>query len=284
MTFKLKKDTKYIFATDLDGTFLTSFVHSLHIDSYEMIEKIKENGHHFVIATGRSWWWTKTIYEQIGSIDASIHFSGAIVHHPRLDNFNEFRSSISQIIIKNMLKKIDVWSFATRTQAVGRKFHATWSKGDDVNKLFFNCYEYIIEYEKSKNSEPELLAKIAREMGEGYVYRVWNLFGESERKCIIISPKGTSKSEGLKKVAEYYEIPKENVVYFGDNINDLDALEWAGYSFAPSNALEVAKETADEVLKLSCEEGAVPKKIIELINEQNGQTKWKKFTHHKTNT
>lgn len=269
MSFKLNKDERYIFATDLDGTFLTNFVHSLHIDAFEAVEKIKENGHHFVITTGRSWWWTKTIYEQLNSIDASVHFSGAIVHHPFANDFEEYRVSISTIIIKDLIKELDIWSFADRVQGVGRKYHATWNKGDDLNKLFFNCYEYIIDFEANAIDIDELVKRVGEIIGEGYIVRVWTLFGDEARRSIIISPQGATKSEGLKRISEYYDIPRENVIYFGDNVNDLDALEWAGHSFAPSNAVPAAKEKADEILELSCDHGAVPKKIIQLINEQN---------------
>lgn len=266
MTFKLNKDEKYIFATDLDGTFL-SMLDSLHIDSYEMIEKIKENGHHFIITTGRSWWWAKTLYEQLGAVDASIHFSGAIVHHPGDKNFDEYRTSISQVVIKDLINKLDIWSFADRVSAVGRKYHATWFKGDDLNKLFFNCYEYIIQWPVKEMSADEMIKKVSDAIGDGYIVRVWNLFGDNENFSAIISPQNTDKSIALEKVAKYYDVPRSNVIYFGDNINDIGALEWAGHSYAVANAKDDAKAAADEILEMNCYEGAVPKKIIKLIEE-----------------
>ncbi len=271
MSFKLNKYERYIFATDLDGTFLTEMVSSLHIDSFEMVEKIKEAGHHFVITTGRSWWWAKTLYEQLNLVDASIHFSGAIVHHPLNTDFKEFRTSISQIVLKDFINKVDIWSFADRVSAVGRKHHATFSKGDDLNKLFFNCYEYIIQWPVDKMSKEEFIELVSKNIGDGYVVRVWNLFGDVDNYCGIISPQNTDKSLALEKVAEYYDVPRTNVIYFGDNINDIGALQWSGHSYAVSNAKEDAKESADEILDLSCDQGAVPKKIIELIKEQENE-------------
>lgn len=268
MTFKLEKDERYIFATDLDGTFLTSLVNGLHIDSYDAVEKIKAAGHHFVIATGRSWWWTKTLYEQIGSVDASIHFSGAIVHHPNDRNFKELRTSVSQVVLKDMISKLDIWSFANKVMAVGRKHHAVWNKGDDLNKLFFNCYEYIIQWPVDEISKEDFIKKVEGIIGEGYVIRVWNLFNDYDHYSAIISPQDTDKSIALEQVAKYYDVPQSNVIYFGDNINDIGALKWAGHSYAVSNAKEQAKEVANEILELSDDEGAVPKKIIELIDEQ----------------
>lgn len=271
MSFKLKKDNKYIFATDLDGTFLSDLNSSLHIDSYEAVKMIQEAGHRFIITTGRSWWWTETLYEQLGSVDASIHFAGAIIHHDKNEDFDEYRSSISKDIFKKMANEIDIWSFAHAVQAVGRKKHATWSKNDDLNKLFFNCYEFIIIFDINKINPEEVIKKIEKSIGNNATLRVWTLFLEEKGdfKAIIISPKGTNKSIALQKVADYYNIPQENVIYFGDNANDIEALHWAGYSYAPKNAIPEAKEAADEILEKTATEGAVPKKIIKLLNKQN---------------
>ncbi len=270
MKFKLNKDERYIFATDLDGTFLHPLNHTLHIDAFEAVQKIKDAGHHFVITTGRSWWWTQTIYEQLDAIDASVHFSGAFVHHPHDESFSTFKQGISQVVIKDLVAKLPLWDYLTHVQAVGRKHHATWSNGDDLTKIFFNAYEYIMLLDTSKKSVEEFKKEVADVIGDGYLMRVWERMVPGQSfTAIVISPEGTTKSEGLKRVAEYYGVPRENVIYFGDNINDLDALDWAGHSFAPINATQEAKNHADEMLELSADQGAVPKKMIELLNEVN---------------
>ncbi len=270
MTFKLKKGEKYIFATDLDGTFLHSLNHSLHIDAYDAVEKIKEAGHYFVITTGRSWWWTQSMYEQLDAVDASVHFSGAFVHHHFDKEFEPFRQGISSVVLKDMVSKLNLWEYTTAVQAVGRKYHASWGKGDDLSKLFFNAYEYIIMVDESKKDVNELIEEITNIIGDGYLIRIWaGLESFKGVAGVVISPGGTTKSDGLKKVSEYYGVPQENVIYFGDNVNDLDALEWAGHAFVPSNAVPDAKERADEILELSCNEGAVPKKMMELLEEAN---------------
>lgn len=271
MAFKLNKDERYIFATDLDGTFLTEFVSGLHSTSYDAVEKVKEAGHKFVISTGRSWWWTQTIYEQLESVDAIINFSGAIIHHPKDPNFKEFRKSVSQVVLKDMISKLDIWSFANIVMAVGRKKHAVWSKGDDLTNLFFNCYEYLIQFPADVMTKDEIIKKIEDIIGEGYVIRVWNLFGDEKNYTVVISPQNTDKSLALAEIAEYYDIPQRNVIYFGDNLNDLGALQWAGHGYAVANARDEAKEAADEILELDSDHGAVPKKIMELIDEQEAE-------------
>ncbi|RKX66935.1 MAG: hypothetical protein DRP42_01925 [Tenericutes bacterium] len=42
---------------------------------------------------------------------------------------------------------------------------------------------------------------------------------------MVFNAKNTSKAIGLQKIADFYDIPKERVIYFGDNINDVEALE-----------------------------------------------------------
>ncbi|MCK5867097.1 MAG: HAD-IIB family hydrolase [Mycoplasmataceae bacterium] len=271
--FRLKKDEKYIFATDLDGTFLTDFANSLHINSFDAVKKILENGHHFVISTGRSWWWVKTIYEQLGAVDATIHFHGAIIHHPKRTDFEEYKTSIPIKEVIDITNKLDIWSFAKGVQVVGRKHHAYFNKGDDISKLFFNCYEFIIRWDETKMSKKEFI-EISKEIfADNYIVRIWRLFNEQGSYSAIVSPKGTNKAIALEKVSKYYGVPKENVIYFGDNINDIEALEWAGHSYAVANAKEKAKEAADEILETDCSAGAVPNKIIDLIegvkNERN---------------
>ncbi|RKX66912.1 MAG: hypothetical protein DRP42_01920 [Tenericutes bacterium] len=51
---KIEKNKKYLIATDLDGTFLTSETQSMNIHNQLVVKKLQELGHHFVIATGRS--------------------------------------------------------------------------------------------------------------------------------------------------------------------------------------------------------------------------------------
>lgn len=270
MTLKLKKGEKYLFATDLDGTFLGERNTSLHIKSFEAVKRIKEEGHHFVIATGRSWWWVKMIYDQISSIDATIHFSGAQVYHPHDNSFEEYRSSIKKEIFHKLAKDVDLNKYVEGMTAVGRKHHAYFSKDDDVNQLFFNCYEFIF-FLDSRNIDVKKFEKLIRKSigNNNYIVRVWEY--DDHRVEMIISPKGTSKALGLKKLSEYYNIPKENIIYFGDNVNDIEAIEYAGYSYAPSNAKESIKKMVNEVLDLSCSDGAVSKKILDLLGKKNNE-------------
>jgi hypothetical protein len=67
----------------------------------------------------------------------------------------------------------------------------------------------------------------------------------------------------LKVLAQKLTTPLENIVVFGDYLNDLDMFEIAGRAIAMENALPEVKESADEIIA-SNDQGAVLQ-YLELI-------------------
>ena len=262
MQYKLKKKQQYLFATDLDGTFLSDH-QSLHIKSYEAVKKIKEAGHKFVITTGRSWWWAKTIYDQLEITDASIHFSGAQIHLNGDDNFKEFHRYITMQEVKELVKQID-HNHIKNVITNGRKLQAEFTQPFEIDDLFFDVYELaiVLNCNFKKNHYEEMIKKYKNQ----FVIRLWS-FGEETKRVLSISPVNTNKAHALKYVANHYGIPQENIIYFGDNVNDIEALVWSGHSYAPMNSIKEAKDSANEILKLTNNEGAVAKEIIRLLEE-----------------
>jgi Cof subfamily protein (haloacid dehalogenase superfamily) len=70
-----------------------------------------------------------------------------------------------------------------------------------------------------------------------------------------------SKGVALKALAHSLDIPIEQVMAIGDNLNDLPMLEAAGFSVAVANAGPGVKEKANYVA-----EGAVAEGVVEAIN------------------
>lgn len=270
--FKLEKGKKYLFATDLDGTFLTSYRDSMHIDNYEAVKMIKKHNFPFVIATGRSWWWAKKIYDQLGLVDASIHFSGAQIHNVNNNAFKiNFKKKFEEIytyikkeeiieLVKenNLITKVDFFS------VVGKEHQAEFSKMEDIDKLFFDAFEFAVVVKNNPSYAQKLLLELKRKYKSRFVIKYWR---HQKMREIIFSPPETDKSIALKHVLKQYNLNEKSLIYFGDNINDIDALKLAKISYVPKNANEKAKKVATEILEYTNDEGAVAKKIIELITE-----------------
>ncbi len=62
---------------------------------------------------------------------------------------------------------------------------------------------------------------------------------------VEITAPGTNKASGLASVAESLGINVNHIIAFGDNLNDLPMLRWAGEGVAMGNAVAAVKAIAD---------------------------------------
>ena len=79
-------------------------------------------------------------------------------------------------------------------------------------------------------------------------------------ECI---PKSSGKETGMKTVADYYGIPLDSVMAFGDNGNDVNMIAQAGFGVAVANARREAKAVADLVCESNDDDGVA--KTIERL-------------------
>lgn len=86
----------------------------------------------------------------------------------------------------------------------------------------------------------------------------------------------SNKKECLQVLIKEHGYHKENVIYMGDDLNDLECMEMAGYSCCPADAHERVKERADYVANKCGGAGAV-REVIDMLNakeyRQQGEVK-----------
>jgi Cof subfamily protein (haloacid dehalogenase superfamily) len=73
-----------------------------------------------------------------------------------------------------------------------------------------------------------------------------------------------NKKDGLRLWAKNMNVSTEDIVIFGDNLNDIGLFEIAGYKVAVNNAQERIKELSDEIIGSNDEDG-VAKYIQERV-------------------
>lgn len=66
-------------------------------------------------------------------------------------------------------------------------------------------------------------------------------------EVVEIVPKGHTKATGIQKVCERLGVDRADTFAFGDSVNDLDMLRFAGIGVAMGNGSDIAKEAADYV-------------------------------------
>lgn len=72
---------------------------------------------------------------------------------------------------------------------------------------------------------------------------------------VEVSPAGVNKAAALAELCEEHGIPAADVVAFGDHLNDLPMLAWAGRGVAVANAHPEVVDLADEVTASNDDDG-----------------------------
>lgn len=71
----------------------------------------------------------------------------------------------------------------------------------------------------------------------------------NEKRWLVVTPDDLNKKESLKFLGDYLKIPLEDMMFFGDGLNDLEVIEGVGLGVAMGNALEEVRDRAkDETL------------------------------------
>lgn len=74
----------------------------------------------------------------------------------------------------------------------------------------------------------------------------------------------SNKLEQLKKVAEKYHVQPEEIAYIGDDLNDLECIQYCGYSGCPADAIDELKRHASYVCSKVGGNGAVREFLFQI--------------------
>ncbi|MBL3686259.1 HAD family phosphatase [Leucobacter zeae] len=80
---------------------------------------------------------------------------------------------------------------------------------------------------------------------------------------VEIMAEGVTKASGLARMCAHLGVEQSEVVAFGDGLNDIEMLEWAGHGVAMGNAADEVRSRADEVAPSNAEDGVA--RVIERL-------------------
>ena len=95
---------------------------------------------------------------------------------------------------------------------------------------------------------------------------------DSINKWLVINPKGVNKANTLKELGKIENISLDDMIFFGDGLNDLEVMKEVGLSVAMGNALEEIKENAKDIAKTNNEDG-----IVDFLDKKLNRQKIKKL-------
>lgn len=246
--------SKVILMTDLDGTLLTDDKRILEKD-LAAIERFRNGGGIFTIATGRGYAMAKPVAEKLGLDVPAVVFNGAAVYDFQKDEFlwqcalcSDARRYVSDIAEK----------FGGRTGVEVLGGHTIYVPFMNDTERAHLALENITPEEMPLEDIPEggwlkiLFAGEPKDIDELEAY-VPSRFGgvqwvRSAPVYFECLPEGIDKAAGYKELIRIIGAQDRFTVAAGDFMNDKHMIESADLGAAVSSAQESVKQAADIVV------------------------------------
>lgn len=238
-----------LITTDIDGTLVPDGSHEINPELYHVILKLRAKGIQIAAASGRQWASIESIFEPVKEKIFYISDNGAYIGcHGR----NLFLNTIERQTVMEMIEDV--------RKAEGLEVMVS---GPDVVYLETKDREFIdwlVHGYQFQIKQVEDLQKIDSEFIKISVYRKTDVENHTrilrekyaDRLKITIAgdmwmdcmKPGISKGKAIRILQDSLGVRPEETMAFGDQLNDIEMLNQAYYSFAVGNARSEVKDVA----------------------------------------
>lgn len=247
--------------SDLDGTLLHTGA-TLTPRTWDAIQRVRAAGVPFLAATGRSVPWLTPLTE-VGYDGLAVCDNGALGY----DVGRREVLFVEQIPAEVVARVID-----EVTATLPGVTFAVQRLGDDTTD---RLTEIGFPWASPRGPEPvpraDLLGRpvvklavaradlrsdevgaAVREVAGDQVEAAWS---QNHLGLVEVTAFGVNKAFGVARMAEFYGVAPADVLAFGDMVNDLSLLAWAGRSVAPASASREVLDVVDEITGPHDEDG-----------------------------
>lgn len=271
-----------LIAVDLDGTLLDKDG-KIPEENRCYLKKFSENGGIVVLSSGRMTDSVSTFADKLGIDCPLIVYNGAVVRLRKKEGrktifHREVPVSYSNYVIDYCLRNkfhlnfyLDDKLFTQRDPLL-KKYSSLYSKQTGSKCIF------LVNLAEMKGKKPTKLILITDSKNKDitrtrdYQYNVFKRKFKDKIKLVKTNPeylefinRNVDKGVGLKKIADYYGVKREEIVSFGDGENDIEMLLYSGISVVPSNAKEKVKKVAKIVSNYSNNQAFIGKFLKEFL-------------------
>lgn len=223
-----------LICTDLDGTLLKDDG-TVSQENLDALKLMLDKGNLVYLVTGRPEYFALDIAEKIDPRIKVIAYNGAVyelgdkkmVHHFNKQSLEEILAVLSKYNFKAYFKsESKVYTNDTDNKFDYRKFgvETVFSLEDIQEKEIIKII--VLEEPLREKEFEELIERL--EVGYNLSHYI--------KKGFELSVETVSKGNALKDIMDYYEIAKEDVYVFGDDVNDLSMFNQAHHAIASDNA------------------------------------------------
>lgn len=263
---------RHLIVLDLDGTLLTD-QKVISNNTKKTLLKAKDEGHEVMIATGRPYRASEMYYHELGLNTPIVNFNGAFVHHPRNHSWDMIHKPISLKVVKEVVEAVQSYSIKNMLAEVLDDVYLHYHDEQMISALvqgnpqittgdlrqFLQADPTSLLIHAEENSVDDVRKHLKEVHAEVIDHRRWG----APWDVIEIVRHGLNKAVGLEHVSKYLNIPKERIIAFGDEDNDLEMIEYAGVGVAMGNAISPLQNIANEITATNNEDG-----IAEFLRER----------------
>ena len=238
---------------DIDGTLIALGQESASDKMLECLKRLKANGIHLCIATGRPP-FVVPAFPGI-EFDAFLTFNASYCYTSK------------EVIFSNPIPSPDVQKIITNAASIGRPVALA-----GIDRMGCNGYDKDLDDYFTISKQRITIIEDFDAFSKEKIYQLMVGCRESEYdslmkeapgaaltawwdRAVDIIPAGGGKGLGIEKVLSYYGLTKEEAIAFGDGTNDIGMLQAVGTGIAMGNATENVKDIADAVCKSVSEDG-----------------------------
>jgi HAD superfamily hydrolase (TIGR01484 family) len=229
-----------LLALDMDGTLLND-EQLITPKTVEWIKKAMDAGVHVCLSTGRASRSAMPYAEQLGLKTPMIMVNGSEVWRAPYELYR--RSLMDPALVQKMYdiaQELGIWFWAYSVEEVYNKNN--WD--GDIQGREWLKFGYSTEDDEIRHK----LMMLLQDLGG---LEITN----SSPTNLEINPLGVNKASGIREVCKLLGLEMSQVVAVGDSLNDLAAIQQAGFGVAMGNAQETVKQEADAVVSSNNEDG-----------------------------
>ncbi|MGH3048735.1 MAG: Cof-type HAD-IIB family hydrolase [Gaiellaceae bacterium] len=245
-------------AIDLDGTLLRNDG-TISERTHSAVRAAAAAGIEIVLVTARGPRTVGDIAEELDIGGEAICSNGAIVLDlatRRIARLRELETEFALELVAGLRKRLPGILFAVERERFAHEpGFSAWNFTPPAGTRVASAEELLAGPPtklilRHAGHEVEAIAAVARELAAGRAS-----VSVSGDWVVEVSPAGVNKAAALAELCESLGIASHEVVAFGDHLNDLPMLAWAGRGIAVANAHPEVIELADEVTASNDEDG-----------------------------
>ena len=260
---------KYMIACDLDGTLLNASS-ELTETTIDYLKKLSTLGHKVVIATGRPFRGCYHYYQALDLDTPMITDNGGSIENPRDPYFKKITLTIPKRIIDKLFVFAEPFT-RTAFYSVDDGLYV-YKPTDRLNWLYHeNEDTFFVDgpFTNPTNPEPSGVMYIIdvayKKVFEDFLvndcdgilnFRDWG--SDAKNAIYEVYQKRTSKGEAIELVRQHFGFEPEQVIAFGDGMNDIDMLQVVYHGVAMCNGHDDVKAVANAISdKPNTEDGVI---------------------------